>query len=64
MIKLIKYKIEKPDDQNEEEFINEYTNNINLFVHEFTDDLSVIITYNEFNKLLTIKTLKLNEHTN
>lgn len=64
-MELIKYRIKKPIDELEDDFINRITDNVHYFVHDINSkDLSIVCTYNDLEEELTVKTLKLLEHAN
>lgn len=64
MIQIIKYKVHKPEDEDKEEFVSRITENLDMFVHNVTSDLSIIATYNNEDEILEVKTLRLNEYAN
>jgi hypothetical protein len=63
-MKILKYTVFKPSDEDKDEFIERISNNLDMFVHNMTNDLSVTVTYDEEREVLNIKTLKLNEYAN
>lgn len=64
MIQIIKYKVYKPVGEDKEEFIERITDNLDMFVHKRTDDLSILVTYDKEEETLEVKTLRLNEYAN
>lgn len=64
MIQIIKYKVYKPEDEEKDEFISRITDNLDIFVHNRTNDLSILATYDNETEILEVKTLRLNEYTN
>lgn len=64
MLQIIKYKVHKPEEDDTEEFIDRITDNLDLFVTELTDDVSITCTYDYEDNILNVKTLRMNEHAN
>lgn len=64
MLQIVKYKVHKPEDEVSDEFIERITDNLELFVHNLTDDVSIVCTYDPTEEILNVKTLRMNEHAN
>lgn len=64
-MELIKYRLHKPIDESEDEFIDRVTDNMHYFVHDInSNDLTITCIYNDLDEELRVKTLRLLEHAN
>ncbi len=63
MIQVTKYSVSLQDDQTIEELMEQLTENITYYVED-NIDISASIIHREGDKEITVKILKLNEHSN